>query len=47
HGIGCVQPAPDSMTWVQLDEPGTFTLSVSASADGLLDAITAGGKSHC
>ena len=47
QGVGCVREGPGSMTWLQLDKSGAFTVSVPNSADGLFDALTARHHGPC
>jgi hypothetical protein len=37
HGVGCLQPGRGSMTKMTLRQPGTFRITVAASADALVD----------
>ena len=46
-GAGCVRRGPARMTVLGLTMPGPFSLTVSATADGLLDAATARHGTHC
>ena len=46
-GAGCARRGPARMTVLQLTMPGPFSLTVPATADGLLDAATAGHAPRC
>jgi hypothetical protein len=47
HGTGCVRRGPARMTLLELSSPGRFSLTVVETADGLLDAATAGHDGGC
>jgi hypothetical protein len=38
----CVRPGPDRMTWLVFRSPGSFTLHVPKTPEGLVDAATSG-----
>lgn len=46
-GAGCVRRGPARMTMLDLTMPGPFSLTVPATADGLLDAATVGHSTRC
>ncbi len=39
-GGGCVYSGPGKMTWLRVGSPGSFTLKVPSTPDGLIDAAT-------
>ena len=43
HGSGCVRKGPNTMTWLQLEKPGDFTLKVPNGPDALIDAAVNAG----
>jgi hypothetical protein len=47
HGAGCIRPAPGSLTWLDLDRAGPFSLSVPSSPVSLFDEFTASHTGTC
>ena len=46
-GPGCVRRGPAKMTVIALKAAGAFTISITTTADGLIDAVTAKHDGAC
>ena len=47
QGGGCVAPAPNKMTYLDLTRPERFALSVPGTPDGLVRELFSGGEATC